>query len=116
MRSQLKGEKRSTIWHRDPRPGGRRGKDGGQWRGMTKVITTLPEIRMEESGREHPVSEREEGWRHPTPTYRLIKYSRVQNHVQAFIGIFYRTSKIGDLDVLSHGLYMQSQKKYFECI
>lgn len=111
MRSQLKGEKRSTIWHRDPRPGGRRGKDGGQWRGMTKVITTLPEIRMEESGREHPVSKRGEGWRHPTPTYRLIKYSRVQNHVQAFIGIFIGLQRLEMLPRCSFSWIIHAEPK-----
>lgn len=54
-------------------------RDGGQWRSMTMVIT-LPEIRMDERGREHPVRERREGWRYPTTRYLVI--SRDQDNAK----------------------------------
>lgn len=72
MQSRLKEEKRSTIWHRDPLPVGGEGeteglRDGGQRRSVTKVISTLPQIRLMEKGRDHPLLSIEEDCGKPTP-------------------------------------------------
>ncbi len=50
-------------------------RDGGQRRSVTKVISTLPQIRLMEKRRDHPLLSIEEDCGKPTPHFCLISKS-----------------------------------------